>query len=550
MRSIYAQTDGAFRVVVCSDQRPLLDFEPDERTEFLPAVSLQSKDFNTGQVDKGMKVDAIAQWLAKRGGGYFMPLDADDFVSVRLVEFVRSTQDPNGYLVEDGYALDAVTNVIAPLPGRRYDHTPFHQICGSSAIIRLAPEDLVDGVDGSPSRYKRLFAVGHVSVAGAAAAEGRPLRLIPFRATVYVTNHGLNSTTRAEAESSEFAEGRRRLVDGINHGGVPVSQLAAEFCLPLRYPVGAPPPPALSVAVATYRRPAALRRLLSALRPQVEDKPGREIVVVNDGSHDDAYDQVRADFAGLIKYRALPRNVGIAAARNAAAELASGDYLVYTDDDCVPPPWWLDWLAARLAASPGLDIIAGYTRPLERPRETFLARVQSDHAIIPKPTMSSSGVLFVTANVAIRRKLLSECGGFGFPGFRGASEDTELSSRLRQHGATFFVDPKWYVHHEVGDSLVTMCRRHWRYGYANAAMMALTTSPAANDGLGWYRRRRHVRNWLEAFREQRRLSAASPRGPAVRLLSSFVASLVRLAYFDGCAVALNERERRRAAGEA
>ena len=29
-------------------------------------------------------------------------------------------------------------------------------------------------------------------------------------------------------------------------------------------------------------------------------------------------------------------------ARNASAELAEGDDLVFTDDDCEPPCWWLD----------------------------------------------------------------------------------------------------------------------------------------------------------------------------------------------------------------
>ena len=70
-------------------------------------------------------------------------------------------------------------------------------------------------------------------------------------------------------------------------------------------------------------------------------------------------------------------------ARNASAELANGDYLVFTDDDCEPPDWWLDWVQARLEWAPDLDVVAGPTRPLPPARSTFISRVQSGHNVRP-----------------------------------------------------------------------------------------------------------------------------------------------------------------------
>ncbi len=303
--------------------------------------------------------------------------------------------------------------------------------------------------------------------------------------------------------------------------------------------------PSLSIAICTYKRPAGLRRLLAALRPQVSGHPEREIIVVNDGSHDETYEGVRLDFADIIKYRALPRNVGIAEARNATAKLATGDYIVFTDDDCVPTVWWLDWLAARLAQSPELDVVAGVTHPLVNERQPFFSHVQANHRLLPAPSRSPGGVLFVTANVAIRRSLFESLGGFGFPGFFKAGEDTELASRLGLAGAAMVIDEAWTVGHEVESTFRAVCRRYWRYGYANVSLMNLTSSPPVHDGLGWYRRRRHFRNWCWEYREQRKYAYSVSGRRAVQIWSTVLASIVRMSYYDGCAVALRDRDRRR-----
>ena len=118
----------------------------------------------------------------------------------------------------------------------------------------------------------------------------------------------------------------------------------------------------LSVVIPTYRRASSLHRLLTALEPQVTGKPGYRVVVVNDGSHDDAYAKVVDRFRSMIDYVALPQNRGRGAARNAGVRKATGRYLVFTDDDCVPPPHWLDWLVADLQKYPYAAVVAGPTR--------------------------------------------------------------------------------------------------------------------------------------------------------------------------------------------
>lgn len=268
-------------------------------------------------------------------------------------------------------------------------------------------------------------------------------------------------------------------------------------------------PQSLAVCVITHRRPQGLRRLLAALRPQVEDHPGRSIAVVNDGSHDSVYESVAQKFGDIIQYRPLDRNIGIAAARNEVARLANGDFLVFIDDDCLPPPFWLDWLSARLANHPELDVVAGVTRALLPEKPDFFARVQEIHGIHPNPGRHGDQLRFVTANLAIRRTYFWDLGGFHLrPEFPGAAEDTELASRVSRSNGSRLIDWEWYVHHDVGDGFRVNLRRYWRYGYSSGWLHRFTISPPYHDQ--WYCQAgaKRADHFLWCFR--RRLAEARP----------------------------------------
>lgn len=303
-------------------------------------------------------------------------------------------------------------------------------------------------------------------------------------------------------------------------------------------------PPRLSIAISSFRRPQGLARLLQALRPQIEGHSARELVVVNDGSHDARYAEAVAPFDGIVSYHPLPQNVGIARARNECAARARGDYVVYTDDDCVPPPFWLDWLEARLDANPELDVVIGTTRPNLPERPRFFERVNGHYELIPQPVAEPDVPLLVTANVAIRRTLFEKLGGFGFgPDFPGAGEDTELSCRLASVGARTIVDMNWYVRHDVSDGLRTQMRRYWRYGYANAWMCRVTTAPLHNTRMTKARRWWLPVHMVHLMREHLEMSKGFSGWAPVRWTSAAAASLVMAAFYDGCAAAAAERRR-------
>jgi Glycosyl transferase family 2 len=117
------------------------------------------------------------------------------------------------------------------------------------------------------------------------------------------------------------------------------------------------------------------------------------------------------------------RGAGPAAARNLGGRLAGAPWVVFLDDDVVPDPGWLEALEADLA---GLDpAVAGSQGRLRVPlpagrRPTDWQRNVAALARAP----------WITADMAYRRTVLGEVGGFDerFP--RAYREDSDLALRV------------------------------------------------------------------------------------------------------------------------
>lgn len=91
----------------------------------------------------------------------------------------------------------------------------------------------------------------------------------------------------------------------------------------------------VSVVIPTFNRKQSLLRCLTSIGKDVE------IVVVDDGSSDGTAEVVKQMSHPELVY-VQQANGGPASARNKGIGIASGDYIAFTDDDCVavePWPW-------------------------------------------------------------------------------------------------------------------------------------------------------------------------------------------------------------------
>lgn len=186
----------------------------------------------------------------------------------------------------------------------------------------------------------------------------------------------------------------------------------------------------VSVVMPTYRRPGPLRRALEALAAQDLPPAAFEVLVVDDEPSPATralVEAVAAEHPQLqLRYLAVARNGGPAAARNLGIHNARAPIIALTDDDCEPAP---AWLSAGLAAfEPGIDGIAG----------KILSR---DGRVL--------GGTFSGSNLFYRREALVAVGGYDERYRIPWREDSDIFFRLLQHGCRLTTAPDAVVYHPI-----------------------------------------------------------------------------------------------------
>ncbi len=204
----------------------------------------------------------------------------------------------------------------------------------------------------------------------------------------------------------------------------------------------------VSVVVATHERPDRLGRLLVALRGQSLPRDEYEVIVVDDGSGPETGALLEAEQAhGHLVLRSvrLARAVGPAGARNAGWALAEARLVAFTDDDCVPTPWWLEEVVRAAGENPD-QILQGQTRP--DPDELV---AQNGKLLLTRTvTVADAGPQYQTCNIVYPRSVLAELGGFDSSyRLRDTGEDTDLALRALERAVEVVYVPEALVHHAV-----------------------------------------------------------------------------------------------------
>lgn len=193
-----------------------------------------------------------------------------------------------------------------------------------------------------------------------------------------------------------------------------------------------------SVIVPTRGDSAKLLPLLDALARQTFPRDRFEILISFDGAAPAPEISRKLTEASARALEAGARR-GPGAARNLAARAARGDYLAFTEDDCLPAIDWLKDAALRLERDPGIDVLEGTTvRPDGRPSR--------------RP--DGEQLHYLPTNLFVRRSMFESIGGycedFFDPG-RGIyfREDSDFGFSLEQAGAKGVREPSARVTHPV-----------------------------------------------------------------------------------------------------
>jgi glucosyl-dolichyl phosphate glucuronosyltransferase len=251
--------------------------------------------------------------------------------------------------------------------------------------------------------------------------------------------------------------------------------------------------PSVSVTICTFNRARWLRETLQCITRQ--DYPAElwEILVIDNNSSDGTA-AVVAEFAGAPKVPRyiLETNQGSSFARNRGIDEATGNIIVFTDDDMLGPREWLSHLMrpfvesqdARMAAVGGEVVpvfpeglpgwLAGYWKPLGF--RTDIGPLRQNQ-------------LPMTANLAIRKVVFAEVGKFrtdlGRIGDHSLfNEDHDFCRRLFAAGYRIWYSPIAALEHQIPASRLTFrytCRQ-----MSHAARSRVVESVGRGGaGVGW-----------------------------------------------------------------
>lgn len=221
--------------------------------------------------------------------------------------------------------------------------------------------------------------------------------------------------------------------------------------------------PLFSVVVPTYNRPQPLARCLEALTQLDYPRDRYQIVIVDDGSSTPIAETVEPFRAAAEIALITQGNAGPAAARNAGAKQARGEYIAFTDDDCMPSSDWLRKLAVRLQSNP--DAMVGGRTINALPENLYSTASQAliDYLYSYYST-ATQGVFFASNNIAMARSHFLEVGGFDVSFPLAAAEDRELCDRWQQQGYLMRYDSAVAIRHAHFLSLKSFWRQHFGYG--------------------------------------------------------------------------------------
>lgn len=190
-----------------------------------------------------------------------------------------------------------------------------------------------------------------------------------------------------------------------------------------------------SIIIPTCNRNELLGKCLEKLSPscQTVRMGDYEVIVSDDGKAPGARDYCNQHFPWVI-YQQGPQR-GPAANRNHAAAQAKGDWLVFTDDDCLPDKDWLKAFAEAIQAHDDVFAFEGRTEP---------AGVQTRFDEVAP--INTTGQKFWSCNIMVYRSLYNKVGGFneGFP--HAIMEDTDFYERLNLITSTVFVPLALVIH--------------------------------------------------------------------------------------------------------
>jgi GT2 family glycosyltransferase len=229
--------------------------------------------------------------------------------------------------------------------------------------------------------------------------------------------------------------------------------------------------PTVSIIIPSHNRSSSLRRALDALHLQTYPIDLMEVTVVADSCIDDTVTMLK-DYQAPFKLHVIEEKCRSASiARNAGAKAATGELLLFLDDDIEPMPVLVAAHVRTHQERPGCAVMGPYPPKMQGATEFFDVEVrgwwEDKFYEMRQPAHRFSYQDLLSGNLSLDAELFARLDGFDEAFGNCGGEDYELGIRLLKAGVPFVVAEDavgYHYEHETNnlDRSFRRCRQEGR----------------------------------------------------------------------------------------
>lgn len=222
--------------------------------------------------------------------------------------------------------------------------------------------------------------------------------------------------------------------------------------------------PIVSIVVPAYNAQRTIRLTIEALVSQSYSGP-KEIIVVDDGSHDDTSKIVQS-FPDVVYVH--QENQGPAAARNRGFAVSRGAFVFFTDSDCIPEPQWIEKCLQGFSREDIAVVCGSYG--IENTEFLLSRSIHAEIIYRHQRHMPDFPKSFGSYNFCVRRNVFSMVGGFNTSYRNASGEDNDLSYKIINAGFKIFFSRHALVRHFFPTFILKYLKEQFSHGFWRVLM--------------------------------------------------------------------------------
>ena len=221
-----------------------------------------------------------------------------------------------------------------------------------------------------------------------------------------------------------------------------------------------------SLIAPTFSRPDEVYEFLESLTHQ--QYSDFEVIIADGSPHDDVKPVVNPFMGKLNLIYIYEKYLPVSDARNRAAEVANGDWLIFLDSDCIIPEYYLQRVDKFIELNK-VELFGGPDKAHESFTPTQKAISYAMTSILTTGGIRGKekhvGVFHPRGfNMGIKKQAFLEVNGYATD-FR-CGEDIELSMRLLEKGKKSALIPEAFVYHKRRTDFLKFFKQVFRFGAA------------------------------------------------------------------------------------